>query len=81
MPKVFTIGEALIDFVPIESGKGLKDISGFKKLPGGAPANVSACVAKLGGESAFIGMLGDDGFGDFLVETLASENVDTSYIP
>ena len=51
MPKVFTIGEALIDFVPIESGKGLKDISGFKKLPGGAPANVSACVAKLGGES------------------------------
>ena len=70
MPKVFTIGEALIDFVPIESGKGLKDISGFKKLPGGAPANVSACVAKLGGESAFIGMLGDDGFGDFLVETL-----------
>ena len=26
MPKVFTIGEALIDFVPIESGKGLKDI-------------------------------------------------------
>lgn len=80
MPKVFTIGEALIDFVPIESGKGLKDISGFKKLPGGAPANVSACVAKLGGESAFIGVLGDDGFGDFLVETLASENVDTSYI-
>lgn len=80
MPKVFTIGEALIDFAPIESGKGLKDISGFKKLPGGAPANVAACVAKLGGESAFIGMLGDDGFGDFLVETLAHENVDTSYI-
>ena len=80
MPKVFTIGEALIDFAPIESGKGLKHISEFKKLPGGAPANVAACVAKLGGESAFIGMLGKDGFGDFLVETLHKENVDTSYI-
>ena len=80
MPKVFTMGEALVDFAPIESGKGLKDISGFKKLPGGAPANVAACVAKLGGESAFIGMLGKDGFGDFLEETLHRENVDTSYI-
>lgn len=80
MSKVFTIGEALIDFAPIESGKGLKDISGFKKLPGGAPANVAASVAKLGGESAFIGMLGEDGFGDFLVETLKNEKVDTTYI-
>ena len=80
MAKVFTMGEALIDFAPIESGKGLKDITGFKKLPGGAPANVAACVAKLGGESAFIGMLGEDGFGDFLVEILANEKVDTSYV-
>ncbi|MGL5312953.1 MAG: carbohydrate kinase family protein [Peptostreptococcaceae bacterium] len=80
MSKVFTMGEALIDFAPVESGKGLKDISGFTKLPGGAPANVAACVAKLGGESAFIGMLGADGFGDFLVETLKNENVDTKYI-
>ena len=80
MSKVFTMGEALIDFVPCQKGRGLKNIESFKKLPGGAPANVAACVSILGGESAFIGMLGDDGFGDFLVDTLEQYNVDTKYI-
>lgn len=80
MSKVFTIGEALIDFIPNEKGISLKDVSSFLKVSGGAPANVACAVAKLGGQSAFIGKLGMDAFGDFLLDTFKETGVDTSCI-
>lgn len=52
---VACFGELLIDFVPTVSGVSLAEAPGFKKAPGGAPANVAVAVAKLGGKSAFIG--------------------------
>lgn len=33
-----------------------------------------------GGESAFIGKVGDDPFGRFMYQTLSKENVDTRYM-
>lgn len=45
----------LIDFVPIAAGESLRKTSGFVKAPGGAPANVAVAIARLGGNSAFIG--------------------------
>lgn len=54
-PLVVCFGELLIDFVPTVSGVSLADAPGFKKAPGGAPANVAVGIAKLGGSSAFIG--------------------------
>lgn len=80
MSKIFTIGEALIDFIPEQKGVALKDVVSFQKAPGGAPANVAAAVAKLGGNSCFIGKLGEDAFGDFLVETLQEVGVETIHI-
>jgi fructokinase len=80
MPTVFTIGEALIDFIPAEKGVGLNEVESFSKAAGGAPANVACAVAKLGKQSAFIGKLGADAFGDFLVETMAKTGVDTSRV-
>ncbi|MCX7774229.1 MAG: carbohydrate kinase [Clostridia bacterium] len=77
---IYTIGEALIDFIPDRKGIGLKDVGSFLKAPGGAPANVACAVAKLGGQSAFIGKLGQDAFGEFLTETLTHCGVDTSRI-
>ncbi|KAM7512051.1 hypothetical protein LguiB_010926 [Lonicera macranthoides] len=52
---VVCFGEMLIDFVPTVSGVSLADAPGFKKAPGGAPANVAVDTARLGGSSAFIG--------------------------
>lgn len=80
MSRIFTIGEALIDFIPAEKGLSLKAVTSFKKVPGGAPANVASAVAKLGGDSAFIGKVGNDPFGDFLIDTLDDTGVDTGYI-
>lgn len=80
MKKLMSIGEALIDFMPSQKGIALKEVSEFTKAPGGAPANVAAVVAKLGGRSAMLTKLGEDAFGTFLIDTLAKAGVDVSYI-
>ncbi|WP_059171710.1 aminoimidazole riboside kinase [Bacillus sp. FJAT-27445] len=73
MNGVVCLGEALIDFIPLDS-----DNLTYQKAPGGAPANVSVGISKLGGKAAFIGKVGDDVLGTFLKETLDGYGVDTA---
>jgi len=80
MKKCMAIGEALIDFIPGESGKGIAGVSSFSPKVGGAPANVCGAFAKLGGDAAMITQLGDDPFGDKIEEELSGYGIDTSYI-
>jgi fructokinase len=75
---VVSLGELLIDFVALEHGVSVGEASGFKKAPGGAPANVVVAVARLGHPSAFLGQVGDDPFGHHLAHVLKIEGVDTS---
>lgn len=76
MPEVICLGEALIDFIPFESGCSLEEVTAFRKAPGGAPANVAAGLSKLGVPSAFLGKVGDDAFGRFLANTFERNGVD-----
>lgn len=76
-PQAVCMGEILIDFVAAASGQILKDAPAFERKPGGAPANVAVGLVRLGCAAAFAGMVGRDAFGDFLRETLETENVDT----
>ncbi|EKQ57089.1 MULTISPECIES: carbohydrate kinase [unclassified Clostridium] len=73
---IYCIGELLIDMVCIDN-KGLKDGEKFEKKAGGAPANVAACISKLGGNSYFLGQVGNDFFGKFLIELLKDLNINT----
>jgi fructokinase len=75
MYEVCALGELLIDFTP--SGADERGIALFGRNPGGAPANVLAMNAKLGGKTAFIGKVGDDEFGRFLEKTLKDAGIDT----
>jgi fructokinase len=68
-------GELLIDFVPTVAGVSLAEAPAFKKAPGGAPANVAVGVARLGGNAAFVGKVGDDEFGSMLADVLKDNNV------
>jgi sugar/nucleoside kinase (ribokinase family) len=79
MADVLTLGEMLIDFVPLKKGVSVKDNPGFLREPGGAPANVAVGIARLGRSSAFLGKFGEDFFGDFLIDTLKEYGVDTSF--
>ena len=80
MKKVIAIGEALIDFIPHEKGRALNDVENFLRVPGGAPLNVAAAVAKLGGKSQMVTKLGQDGFGDAILNEVKPLGVDVSRI-
>jgi len=77
---LFSIGEILIDFIPRQKGIALKDVASFTRVPGGAPANVAAAVAKFGGAASLITKLGEDAFGDFLLEQMTEFGVRTDKI-
>ena len=74
---IVCLGEMLMDMFPAETGRRLAEVSAFLPKPGGAPANVAVAAARLGRQSAFIGKVGDDAFGHFLIETLDKEGVET----
>lgn len=74
------IGEALIDFIPAQKGCALKDVVSFERACGGAPCNVAAAVAKLGGKSRMITQLGKDAFGDHIEEVMSGLGIDTSSV-
>lgn len=76
MVDVVAMGELLIDFTP--GGINSKGMKMFTQNPGGAPANVLAMNARLGGKTAFIGKVGQDAFGVFLREVLKEKGIDTS---
>ncbi len=73
---IVAIGECLIDCVP--AGFNEQSIPFFGANPGGAPANVLAIYSKLGGNTAFIGKVGKDSFGDALIKNLENANIDSS---
>lgn len=80
MFKVACIGEMLIDFICSDVDIDLENGVNFTKKAGGAPANVAIAISKLGGNSFFIGKVGDDPFGRFLINKIEKNGVDTSLV-
>jgi fructokinase len=76
--KIVTLGEVVADVYREEMPSEVE--LPFTARPGGAPANVAVATARLGAEAAFIGRLGDDLFGDFILRALEAVGVDTSAV-
>ena len=76
MGKIVTLGEVVSDIYRDESESEVE--LPFTARPGGAPANVAVAAARLGSEAAFIGSVGEDLFGDFILRALEAEDVDAS---
>jgi fructokinase len=77
---IICMGELLIDFFCTDVDIDLVEGKNFEKQAGGAPANVSATIVKLGGNALFCGKVGNDPFGLFLKKTLDDLLVDTSML-
>ena len=75
MAELTCIGELLVDMIS-EEKSGLKDTEGFVKRPGGAPANVAVAASRMGAEVELIASVGEDEFGDFLLDKIMAEEVD-----
>ena len=75
MYDVTALGELLIDFAP----KSV-DAAGYPTLaanPGGAPGNFLAALNKYGCSTAMIGKVGEDMFGQLLLNTLRQAGIET----
>ena len=78
MGKITALGEVVADIYRDESRSAVE--MPFTARPGGAPANVAVAAARLGSEAAFVGSVGKDLFGDFILRALEAEGVDTSSV-
>ncbi len=72
---VVAMGELLIDFT--QNGYSEQGNPIFEANPGGAPCNVLAMLQKLGRKTAFIGKVGQDGFGLQLEKALKETGIST----
>ena len=82
MPEVTCVGNIVADVVgrPIERlperGR-LLPVEQIALFPGGCGANTALGLAKLGVETALMGKIGSDGFGDFMAAHFAKAGLDT----
>ncbi len=72
---VICLGEIIIDFFAVKPGVRLQDVDEFKRIAGGATANVAVGCSRLGKKAAFIGRVGNDDFGFHLRDILLENNV------
>jgi fructokinase len=80
MKKILCIGEALIDMICTDKGKPLSEGENFLKKPGGAPTNVAAAIAALGGQVELAAKVGKDPFGKHLIDVMDSFGVSTQWM-
>lgn len=72
---VVALGELLIDFT--QSGLSAQGNPLLEANPGGAPCNVLALLSRMGKKTAFLGKVGQDGFGDQLEAALKEVGIET----
>jgi fructokinase len=78
--KILCIGEALIDMICTDTNTSLSEGQHFLKKPGGAPTNVAAAIAALGGSVELAAKVGNDPFGNQLIDIMQSFGVATKWI-
>lgn len=70
------IGEILADMI----GEEKNGIVTYERKAGGAPFNVACALNKFGAEVKFVGSVGDDLIGRFLIKYASDLGMDTTYI-
>jgi len=74
---VITIGEAMAMFVATNTGD-LSEVDHFMKRVAGAELNVATGLARLGLKVGWVSRVGNDSFGQFVLDTLKKEGIDTA---
>ncbi len=74
---VITIGEAMAMFVATKTGE-LSAVDHFIKRVAGAELNVATGLARLGLKVGWVSRVGNDSFGQFVLDTLKKEGIETA---
>lgn len=73
---ILCIGEILADMIGNVKDGALY----YERKAGGAPFNVACAAKKFGAQAGFVGSVGDDLIGDFLVKFAKEKNLDDLFI-
>jgi 5-dehydro-2-deoxygluconokinase len=76
-----TAGRSSIDLYSSDIGAPFSEITGFAAFVGGCPTNISVGARRLGLKSALLTAIGDDPVGQFVIDFLRRESVETRFIP
>lgn len=83
-PRILVVGSLVMDLITSTTkipGAGETVIGcGFSSAPGGKGANQACQAARLGAQVTMVGKVGDDIFGQALIDSLAASGVDVSHI-
>ncbi|MGM0260356.1 sugar kinase [Enterococcus sp. AZ102] len=80
MTEFLTIGEPIALFGSKEVDLSLKDATQFQKFLAGAEVNVAVGVSRLGHSSTYISQVGKDPFGDFIIDALKKNKIETALV-
>src|SRR5690554_3141748 len=78
---LITMGRSSIDLYSNDIGAPFEEITSFAALVGGSPLNIAVGARRLGMRSSLLTAVGQDKVGDFLLNFLKREGVDTSFVP
>lgn len=74
---IAVIGECLVE---LSANGSLADTSTLNKYFGGDTVTTAVAIARLGGNVTYLTKVGNDGFSEFILQSLQKENIDTSLI-
>lgn len=75
---IICVGEVIIDFIGHELSN-IEKTKNFQRFLGGSPTNVAVNATRLGLNVALVATGGNDGLGNFMVESLESNKVNANY--
>ncbi|MCY3836191.1 MAG: 5-dehydro-2-deoxygluconokinase [Anaerolineaceae bacterium] len=78
---LLTMGRSSIDLYSNDIGAPFAEITSFGAFVGGSPTNISVGAQRLGLKTALLTAVGEDPVGDFILEFLRKEGVETRFIP
>lgn len=78
---LLNMGRSSIDLYSNDVGAAFTKINSFAAYVGGSPTNISVGARRLGLKTALLTAVGEDPVGDFILEFLNNEGVETQFIP
>ncbi|MBU3099906.1 MULTISPECIES: carbohydrate kinase family protein [Clostridium] len=76
---ILAIGELLIDMISKEYSNNFES-NDYQRYFGGSPANIAMNTMKLGIKSQIVSAVGNDGLGEFLIQHLKNNNINTGMV-
>jgi fructokinase len=77
---ILCVGEVLIDFIGHQTGAQINNTRDYHRYLGGSPANVAMNCNRLGLNSVMVSAVGNDGFGEYILEKLNSVDININHI-